>query len=142
MQPYIHVVSSKPNIKRVRIECNSCKKYKLCIRSYNEPKCKECYKKETSKNYTSVVYCLSCAHLVLEDEIKWCSNCKDEVGPCCGALYHCQSAECICKNCFDYKCEKCGSVLSKDKQYTSDSADENKPICIECVIETSCYKKI
>ncbi len=131
----IHIVSDKPKIKRSEISCDTCEKYRLCIQTMDKKSmCRTCYKAEKKDKYTSVMYCEICCHLSLESDIKWCSYCGKTIGVCCGALYHCQSSECTCKMCFNYKCEQCNEELSRGEIYVLDGGDECAPLCERCKI--------
>jgi len=84
------------------------------------------------------VHCEICGHLLLETgEIqKECTHCKKTVGWCCGRLFHCQSTESLCKNCFDLKCYDCDCDLPLIGIYFSDLDKDSDgllaPICKEC----------
>lgn len=144
----LHIVDDKPDITREKIACNTCRKYRLCIRNRRtegvESKCRKCYReeKEGSKyppKYASLMYCGICGHLSTEEDIKCCSICEKGVGQCCGALYHCQSTECTCKMCYDYTCEQCEVHISKDRCYVSDAGIDSgcSPLCNRCSIRAS-----
>jgi hypothetical protein len=125
--------NTKPKIKKELIACNSCNKFNLRIRLEDENICRICRNKK-NKSYLWCMYCEICGHLSPEDNIKGCSKCDKTVGNCCGALYHCQSTECICKNCYDYKCNFCDNDLPKDIRYISDADITSKcvSICMTC----------
>ncbi len=129
------VNNTNPKIKKDLISCSVCNEFKLCIRFENENMCKPCYnKKNIKKIYLWCMYCYICGHLTSEDTKKECSECKKTVGTCCGRLYHCQSTECVCKKCYDYKCNFCNNILPKDKVYVSDAdiSSDNVSICDTC----------
>ena len=123
--------NSSPKIKKEKIKCEGCNNYKTCIRLDDKNICRPCWNKSNSK-YLWCMYCEICGHLTLEDDYKTCSDCEKVVGMCCGKLYHCQSSECICKKCFNYKCVNCDNLLPNDKIYLSDNGDESAPICDTC----------
>ena len=82
-------------------------------------------------------FCQICGNLYkkFSQEIQ-CEECKKEVGPCCAALYYCQSNWGTCQKCFDYKCFECDkNLISDDQQYVGDTSMYYScyPICCDCL---------
>ena len=130
--------NSNPKIKKESLICNNCKKSKLCIRLEETNICRPCWNKINKEKYLWTVYCGICGHLTTEEEYKTCSECNKIAGwSCgCGALYYCQSGDCKCKKCFDYKCDgdNCDNDLPYDQQYVADveSTSNVAPYCETC----------
>jgi hypothetical protein len=105
--------------------CDICKSNEHnIIRDINTNVCIECI------NESIWLYkCQNCQYFFNENDSKNCSECGNKVGYCCGAYYFCQSVECICKKCYDYKCN-CGADL--DSQNTTIFTEENDR-CIKCI---------
>lgn len=61
---------------------------------------------------------------------KECDKCNLNVCISCVAITSCQTTSCICKNCFDYACEKCGKKISRNVLYLTD--EHPKPRCTKC----------
>lgn len=127
----VSINNSNPKMKKEKINCISCNQPKICIRFDDKNICRPCWNKSNTDTLWCI-YCGICGHLGLEENEKNCSNCGKTIGMCCGALYHCQSNECICKKCFDYKCVNCSKELSRDRQYVSDAGDSTMPLCDVC----------
>lgn len=128
MYNQIDVNNDNPKMKKERIRCDKCKKLKICIRSDDSEVCRECW---PTTSRTWCMWCEICGHLTLESTYKVCSECHKVTGTCCGKLYHCQSSECICKRCFNYKCEGCGTELD-DLIFVSDGGIDSRPLCEKC----------
>lgn len=66
-----------------------------------------------------------------------CDVCSRETCHNCCALTWCQTVDCICKQCFDCKCEECGNTLevpnTEDIWFCGDGDIENKPLCKKCM---------
>lgn len=139
----IYIPDDNPKMKRETIKCDICNKNKLCIRSIAENVCEPCSEQKMGKeDCIFCVYCEVCGHLIIEDNMsmKVCSECDKTTGVCCGRLYHCQSTECLCKKCFDYKCmyvdddeNECVTIIPKDRVYVSDGSTEYLPWCEACI---------
>jgi hypothetical protein len=133
----VYINGTSPKMKKEKLKCKECKQEKICIRienKHNQDICRPCWNKSNSGPIWCV-YCEICGHLALEDNEKGCEKCGKTVGMCCGVLYHCQSSECVCKNCFDYKCEKCGDPLDRDRQFVSDDDESMMPLCHNCIVK-------
>jgi len=138
----VSINTHNPKIKKERIVCVVCNNTKLCIRFENRNICRPCWNKENKQNngnkanksYLWCMYCEICGHLTSEDTFKTCSECKKTTGTCCGRLYHCQSTECTCKKCYDYKCLDCDTILQRGKVYVSDASISSDviPMCEKC----------
>jgi len=128
----VYINAENPKMKKQKISCDKCHKLKICIRTIDENICRPCYNKTDDKMWC--MYCEICGHLIPEDDSKGCSDCNKITGYCCGALFHCQSSECTCKNCFNYTCRYCDHKLSKDQLYMSDMGDTDylSPVCYSC----------
>ena len=61
---------------------------------------------------------------------KYCDGCERNVCIRCVAITGCQTTEGKCKNCFDYKCDRCEAEISREKQYLWD--DEPYALCDRC----------
>lgn len=126
----IVINNDKLKMKRENITCSICNKKRLCIRTRENNICRPCWKKNIKKEYLWCICCHICGHLSDEDTYKTCSECEKDVGECCGRLYHCQSTECICKKCYDFKCNNCDTILSKNKVYLSDASLDSEEISL------------
>lgn len=133
------VINNKnPKIKREQIECDKCNQIRICIRIRSDATtnttniCRACWTK-SHPSYLWCMWCGICGHLTKEDDYKICSGCDKTVGGCCGRLYYCQSGECICKECYDYKCEYCDTILDEGV-YVSDVGyqEDIAPVCEAC----------
>ena len=85
-----------------------------------------------TKMYADV--CERCGHVSESaggDLQKVCKGCNKGVNYCCGRLYHCQSVDCLCRDCFSKSCEECGSAIPDDI-YTSDGDISYAPFCSSC----------
>jgi hypothetical protein len=135
----INVPNEKSNIKRIKKKCNDCKKSVLCVTfACGTIQCVKCYKKISTDDIWTL-YCDACGNLTVDDDIKECSGCKKAIGRCCGALYHCQSTECTCIDCYDYKCAICDTKFGNKvdllgKKYISDAGIDSVwyPMCGQC----------
>jgi hypothetical protein len=123
--------SPKSDVIQENKKCIKCKEIKLCIYTNNKNICIKC----TNNTINFIMYCHICNNLFEEDNVKICSECKNETGDCCGALYFCQSTTCICKKCYKYECKICNKqTLSKKKQYCEDIDinDKYSEVCNKC----------
>lgn len=60
-----------------------------------------------------------------------CEKCDRGVCVHCFALSACQTSWCLCRDCYDYKCRKCGEELSREYQYLNDTP-ELEDLCEKC----------
>lgn len=75
----ISVSNDKPKIKKEKMLCNDCNKYKLCIIMDEKTVCKRCWKlknlsKKNPVKYQCCVYCEICGHLGIEGNEKHVLN--------------------------------------------------------------------
>lgn len=126
--------NENPKIKKEKFSCDVCQTRKLCLRTNGSNICRPCWNKMNKDKTLWCMYCHICGNLFDENELKVCEKCNKDVGYCCGAVYYCQAVECICKKCYDYKCEYCDNILDKNKSYVLDGEGDNEtfPICDQC----------
>ena len=68
----------------------------------------------------------------MEDDIHTCHTCNKNIGYCCGVLYHEQSKECYCKDCFDFKCYGCKKKILTKSFYCDGVDGDAFPRCNDC----------
>jgi hypothetical protein len=76
--------------------------------------------------------CYICGAEEESDLHKTCEICHKLTCLECIGITACQTTDCICHNCYDYKCENCQCNLDQDRVYVSDGDKWSLPICDEC----------
>ena len=93
--------------------------------------CFACLKEMDPEKLWIVSKCGVCGHFTKSEEGYMCDRCERIAGGlCCVALCWCQCGDCICRECYDYKCKRCGSNLDRNRSYVGDREDENRPLCM------------
>jgi hypothetical protein len=119
----------------VVVSCDTCEKELLCLRTFDTSICIDCWELESHTQDLWTDICEICGNLYEEcTGCFCCEECKKMTGPCCAALYYCQSSWGTCKKCFDYKCSECDDTINMDQQYVGDVdvQDSCYPICDSC----------
>lgn len=78
--------------------------------------CRKCYICEND-DFVNIYTCEICKKFT-------CINCVGETS--------CQTADCICSHCYDYKCENCDNDLDPDLVYVYDGGVSLVPLCYDC----------
>lgn len=123
--------------------CFICEKQNamICnIKNKTKGYCPSCFHRESGYDSDyELFFCHVCGfryYDLYQQEHEWkCEKCKKLVcSERCFSVTACQTIYCICKNCFDYKCEECGGNLSKDDSitYLWDCDIDLLPICDSC----------
>lgn len=117
------------------MECNFCDEFAkhICYLCHKEL-CEDCSVKKFG------IFCEWCSETICErcgengdfTNSKFCTECENTLCTNCVGVTACQTAECICKNCFDYRCEECKEKIERiDCSYIWDG--DPLPVCKKCV---------
>ena len=107
-----------------RTQCIHCYKEICKACQYAEGECRACKQ-----------FCHTCGKELIGDgnTEKCCINCLKTFCLGCVACTGCQTNDCICRRCFDYKCQDCDDDLELPacRLYMWD--EDPQPLCRECL---------
>ena len=78
----------------------------------------------------------TCSFCGAEEEFgdchKTCEKCGKLACLECVGITGCQTTDCLCHQCYDYKCEECGADLDNSETYVWDGDKWTLPLCNDC----------